>query len=132
MFKLNLIAVLCCLTFLSYAQSIENMVALLNEKTDLTMVNQCNQLNFISSSTTVAADEMTFTYGGGKELQVKWADVTGIDDLNERYKCVTIYFNPGSENTCNLGIFVQEDKTIRSQYLAYAKAIALHNKAKLK
>ena len=132
MLKLNLVALLCCWAFLSSAQSTEKMVAWLNEKTDLTMVNQCNRLNFMSSSTTVAADEMTFTYGGGKKLQVKWADVTGIDDLNEKYKCVTIYFNPGSENTCNRVIFVQEDKAVRSQYLAYAKAIALHNKAKLK
>ena len=132
MLRLNLVAVLCCWAFLSSAQSTEKMVAWLNEKTDLTMVNQCNRLNFISSETTVAAEEMIFTYGGGKKLQVKWADVTGMDDLNERYKCVTIYFNPGSENTCNRIFFVQEDKALRSQYLAYAKAIALHNKAKLK
>lgn len=132
MLRLNLIAVLCCWVFLSSAQSAEKMVAWLNEKTDLTMINQCNRLNFISSSTTVGADEMTFTYGGGKTLQVKWADVTGMDDVNERYKCVTIYFNPGSEDTCNRIFFVQENKEIRTQYLAYAKAVALQHKAKLK
>jgi hypothetical protein len=132
MLRPSLIAVLCCWAFLSAAQSTEKMVAWLHEKTDLTMVNQCNRLNFISSETTVAADEMTFTYGGGKKLQVKWADVTGMDDLNERYKCVTIYFNPGSENTCNRIFFVQENKEIRTQYLAYARAVALLHKAKFK
>lgn len=132
MLRLNMIAVLCLWSFLSSAQSAEKMVAWLNEKTDLVMVNQCNRLNFISSSTTVGTDEMTFTYGGGKKLQVKWADVTGMDDKNERYKCVTIYFNPDSEDTCNLLVIVQEDKAVRSQYLAYARAVALHHKAKLK
>lgn len=132
MLKLNLIAVLCCLTFFASAQSTEKMASWLNEHTNLAMVNQGLYLNFMPSSTKITANEMTFTYGGGKELQIKWADVTGVDDLDKKYTSVTVYYHSESENTNGRILFIQENQEQRNQYLTYAKALAVHNKAKLK
>ncbi|WP_316821224.1 hypothetical protein [Pedobacter gandavensis] len=129
---LNLIAVLCCLTFFASAQSPEKMATWLNEHTDMAMVNQGLYLNFMPSGTTITDREMTFNYGLGKKLEIKWSDVTGVDDLDKKYKSVTVYYHNESENTKGRILFIQENQDQRNQYLAYAKAIALHNKAKVK
>lgn len=132
MIKLNLITVLCCLTFYVSAQSTEKMATWLNEHTDLTMVNQGQYLNFMASGTAITVNEMSFDYGIGKKLQIRWSDVTRIDDSDKKYKSVALYYNSESENVSGRVLFIQENQEQLNQYLTYAKAIAIHNKAKLK
>jgi hypothetical protein len=130
--RILFVILLSCSTMLVKAQSTEKMVAWANKELSTIMINQCNWIDFISSDNLFSAESAKFTYGGGKELVVKWADVTGIEVSEPRIPGVTVYFNPNSDRTCNKMVFAIEDKDKAALWLTYVKKLATDNKAKLK